>query len=101
VAAHIYVPSVSWIPGRANGVSGKFQRPTAGQALFLYALAFVLLYSCGCFAATSLVLGLLASDGRPSGPGGVFAVFTRRSLADLLRIVRPPPRCLAGAALVA
>jgi membrane protease YdiL (CAAX protease family) len=48
-----------------------------------------------------LVLGLLASEwGGLLGLVVLFAWVTRRSLPQLLRIARPPPRCLAGAALV-
>jgi sodium transport system permease protein len=76
--------------------------PTASQALFLYALAFVLLYFLWLpLQRRNLVLGLLASEwGGLFGLVVLFAWFTRRSLAGLLRIVRPPLRCLAGAALV-
>jgi membrane protease YdiL (CAAX protease family) len=70
--------------------------------MFLYALAFVLLYFLWLpLQRRSLVLGLLVSEwGGLLGLVVLFAVFTRRSLPDLLRIVRPPSRCLAGAALV-
>jgi membrane protease YdiL (CAAX protease family) len=76
--------------------------PTASQALFLYALAFGLLYFLWLpLQRRDLVLGLLASEwGGLFGLVVLFAWFTRRSLAGLLRIVRPPPRSLAGAALV-
>ena len=76
--------------------------PTASQALFLYALAFGLLYFLWLpLQRRDLVLGLLASEwGGLFGLVVLFAWFTRRSLAGLLRIVRPPPRGLAGAALV-
>ena len=76
--------------------------PTAGQALFLFALAFVLLYFVWLpLQRRNLVLGLLASEwGGLLGLVVLFALATRRSLPGLLRIVRPPPRCLAGAALV-
>jgi membrane protease YdiL (CAAX protease family) len=70
--------------------------------MFLYALAFVLLYFVWLpLQRRNLVLGLLVSEwGGLLGLVVLFAVFTRRSLPDLLRIVRPPPRCLAGAAMV-
>ena len=76
--------------------------PTAGQAMFLYALAFVLLYFVWLpLQRRDLVLGLLASEwGGLLGLVVLFAWVTRRSLPQLLRIARPPPRCLAGAALV-
>ena len=76
--------------------------PTAGQALFLYALAFVLLYFLWLpLERRNLVLGLLVSEwGGLLGLVALFAVLTRRSLVSLLRLVRPAPRALAGAALV-
>jgi sodium transport system permease protein len=103
VAAHIYGSERFVDPGpRERRFRANSSAPTAGQALFLYALAFVLLYFLWLpLQRRSLVLGLLASEwGGLLGLVVLFAVFTRRSLADLLRIVRPPPRCLAGAALV-
>lgn len=102
-AAHIYSSERFVDPGpRAKRQDVNPNPPTPGQALFLYALAFVLLYFVWLpLQRRNLVLGLLASEW-----GGLFALVvlfalaTRRSLAGLLRIVRPPPRCLAGAALV-
>ena len=81
---------------------GRARLPTPGQALFLYALAFVLLYFVWLpLQRRDLVLGLLAAEwGGLFGLVALFAWVTRRSLSGLLRIVRPPPRCLAGAALV-
>ena len=68
----------------------------------LYALALVLLSFVWLpLQRRDLVLGLLASEwGGLFGLVALFAWFTRRSLAGLLRIVWPTPRCLAGAALV-
>jgi membrane protease YdiL (CAAX protease family) len=76
--------------------------PTASQALFLYALAFVLLYFVWLpLQRRDLVLGLMASEwGGLFGLVVLFARLTRRSLVGLLRLAPPPPRCLAGAALV-
>jgi sodium transport system permease protein len=76
--------------------------PTAAQAMFLYGLAFVLLYFVWMpLQRRSLVLGLLASEwGGLLGLVVLFALATRRSLVALLPIVRPRLRCLAGAALV-
>jgi sodium transport system permease protein len=108
VAARIYSSERFVDPGPRQKPSDRVQSisesdpPTAGQALFLYALAFVLLYFLWLpLQRRDLVLGLLASEwGGLFGLVVLFAVFTRRSLAGLLRLVRPPPRCLAGAALV-
>ena len=94
--------------GRANplrvpiSVDPNSYPPTASQALFLYALAFGLLYFLWLpLQRRDLVLGLLASEwGGLFGLVVLFAWFTHRSLAGLLCIVRPPPRGLAGAALV-
>ena len=103
VAARIYGSERFVDPGpRERRSRENPDPPTAGQAMFLYALAFVLLYFLWLpLQRRSLVLGLLVSEwGGLLGLVVLFAVFTRRSLPDLLRIVRPPPRCLAGAALV-
>ena len=108
VAAHIYGSERFVDPGprerRPETIrsTANSNPPTAGQAMFLYALAFVLLYFVWLpLQRHNLVLGLLVSEwGGLLGLVVLFALFTRRPLADLLRIVRPPPRCLAGAALV-
>jgi sodium transport system permease protein len=108
VAAHIYSSERFVDPGPRERPcatvpsASNLNPPTAGQALFLYALAFVLLYFLWLpLQRRDLVLGLLASEwGGLFGLVLLFAWFTRRSLGGLLRIVRPPPRCLAGAALV-
>lgn len=103
VAAHICGSKRFADPGPRERRSGANQDPpTAGQALFLYALAFVLLYLLWLpLERRNLALGLLVSEwGGLLGLVVLFAVSTRRSLADLLRIVRPAPRALAGAALV-
>ena len=103
VAARIYGSERFVDPGpRERRFRANSSAPTAGQALFIYALAFVLLYFLWLpLQRRSLVLGLLVSEwGGLLGLVVLFAVFTRRSLPNLLRIVRPPLRCLAGAALV-
>jgi sodium transport system permease protein len=108
VAAHIYSSERFVDPGpreKRHDTSLAFPQsnpPTAGQAMFLYALAFVLLYFVWLpLQRRNLVLGLLASEwGGLLALVVLFALVTRRSLVDLLPIVRPPPRCLAGAALV-
>jgi sodium transport system permease protein len=105
VAAHIYSSErfVDPVPRkRASDAVRPANHPTAGQAMFLYALAFVLLYFVWLpLQRRNLVLGLLASEwGGLLGLVVLFASVTRRSLVDLLPIVRPPLRCLAGAALV-
>jgi sodium transport system permease protein len=76
--------------------------PTAGQAMFLYAVAFVLLYFVWIpLQRRNLVFGLLASEwGGLLGLVVLFAWVTRRSLVELLPIARPSARCLTGAALV-
>jgi sodium transport system permease protein len=102
-AAHIYSSERFVDPGpRAKRQDVNPNPPTPGQALFLYALAFVLLYFVWLpLQRRNLVLGLLASEwGGLFGLVVLFAWATRRSFAGLLRIVRPPPRCRAGAALV-
>jgi ABC-type Na+ efflux pump, permease component len=103
VAARIYGSERFVDPGpREQRAKESPDPPTAGQAMFLYGLAFVLLYFLWLpLQRRSLVLGLLLSEwGGLLGLVVLFAVFTRRSLPALLRIVRPSPRCLAGAALV-
>jgi sodium transport system permease protein len=103
VAAHIYGSERFVDPGpRERRVGANQDPPTAGQALLLYALAFVLLYFLWLpLERRNLVLGLLVSEwGGLLGLVVLFAVLTRRSLVSLLRIVRPAPRALAGAALV-
>ena len=108
VAAHIYSSERFVDPGpRGRSLDtgrtvGIPKPPTAGQALFLYALAFVLLYFVWLpLQRRNLVLGLLVSEwGGLFGLVVLFALFTRQSLPEVLRIGRPPPRCLAGAALV-
>jgi sodium transport system permease protein len=107
-AAHIFSSERFVDPGPRESrrdtspPSPQSNPPTAGQALFLYALAFVLLYFVWLpLQRRDLVLGLLASEwGGLFGLVVLFAALTRRSLVGLLRMVRPPPRCLAGAALV-
>jgi membrane protease YdiL (CAAX protease family) len=103
VAAHIYGSERFVDPGpREHRFRANSSAPTAGQALFLYALAFVLLYFLWLpLERRNLELGLLLSEwGGLLGLVVLFAVFTRRSLVSLLRLVRPAPRALAGAALV-
>jgi sodium transport system permease protein len=76
--------------------------PTPGQSLLLYGLAFVLLYYLWLpLQRRNLVVGLLASEwGGLLGLVVLFALVTRRSLAELLGLARPQPRCWVGAALV-
>ena len=108
LAAHTYNSERFVDPGprakqhNTSPPSPQSNPPTAGQAMFLYALAFVLLYFVWLpLQRRNLVLGLLASEwGGLLALVVLFAWVTRRSLVALLPIARPPARCLAGAALV-
>jgi len=103
VAAHIFSSERFADPGPREKRAGPNPNPpTPGQALFLYALAFVLLYFVWLpLQRYNLAIGLLASEwGGLLGLVVLFALATRRPVVGLLRIVRPPLRCLAGAALV-
>jgi len=106
VAARIYSSERFVDRGPRKRVSkelrGLSTPPSAGQALLLYALAFVLLYFVWMpLQRRHLVFGLLASEwGGLLGLVVLFSVITRRSLVGLLPIARPSARSLAGAALV-
>jgi sodium transport system permease protein len=78
------------------------EQPTAGHALFLFGVAFVLLYFVWMpLQRRQLELGLLASEWLGLlGLTVLFALSTRRNLADVLHIGRPAPLGWLGAALV-
>jgi sodium transport system permease protein len=104
-AAHIYSSERFVDRGprdRSPGRRPSTAEPTPGQAMFLYGLAFVLLYFLWLpLQRRDLVLGLLASEwGGLLGLVVLFARLTRRSLPSVLRLTIPPARCWLGAILI-
>jgi len=89
-------------PGSPEVAGAQPVPPSAGQAVSLFGVAFVLWF----FAFTwlqrwSLIPGLMISQwGGFLGLVWVYARLCRRPLGDVLVFRRPPPTALAGAALV-
>ncbi|HEX7597825.1 MAG TPA: ABC transporter permease subunit/CPBP intramembrane protease [Polyangia bacterium] len=104
-AAHIY-SSERFVDAGAR--DRKSRRPpetsaaTPGRAMFLFGVAFVLLYFVWMpLQRRHLVFGLLASEwGGLFGLVGIYALFTRQSWAGVLHLVRPSSRSWLGASLV-
>jgi ABC-type Na+ efflux pump permease subunit/membrane protease YdiL (CAAX protease family) len=75
--------------------------PTAGQALALYAMAWVVLLALLRLQARHLALGLLTLEwGGLLGLTVMFARSTGRPLARVLRLRRPTAAAMAGAILI-
>ena len=84
------------------GRRAESEPPTAGQALFLFGVAFIMLYFVWMpLQRRQLELGLLASEWFGLfGLTVLFALSTRRSLTNTLHIKRTAPLGWLGAALI-
>ncbi len=102
-AARIYTSERLVDPGPRSPLRVRPPRPpSAGQAMALYALAFILLYFVWLpLERRALALGLLVADWAGMlGLVVVFAWVVRQPVRDVLRVRHAPARAWLGAALV-